>query len=112
MKLFYKGLVTSKKHKAGRSRKGRICVRRRQGGCSVLYRKVNFNLPFQIKDNYQLVRLEYDPNRSSFIGLLHNYKDTKFNYIIIRKFPMRPSNQYRRINPRHHTNPIQKHEYQ
>ena len=83
MKLFYKGLVTSKKHKSGRSRNGRICIRRRQGGCSGLYRKVNFNLAFQIKDNYQLVRSEYDPNRSSFIGLLYNYKNKKFNYILL-----------------------------
>lgn len=83
MKLFYKGLVTSKKHKAGRSRNGRICVRRRQGGCSVLYRKVNFNLSFSLKENYRLVRSEYDPNRSSFIGLLYNYKDCKFSYILL-----------------------------
>ena len=83
MKLFYKGLVIGKKHKAGRNRNGRICVRRRQGGCDVLYRKVNFNLSFTSKDNYQLVRSEYDPNRSSFIGLLYNYKDQKFTYILL-----------------------------
>jgi large subunit ribosomal protein L2 len=83
MKLFYKGLVKGKKHKSGRGRNGRICVRRRQGGCSVLYRKINFNLLFNVKDNYQLVRSEYDPNRSSFIGLLYNYKNQKFNYIIL-----------------------------
>ena len=75
MKLFYKGLVIGKKHKSGRGRNGRICVRRRQGGCSVLYRKVNFNLLFNPKDNYQLIRSEYDPNRSSFIGLLYNYNN-------------------------------------
>jgi len=83
MKLFYKGLVVGKKHKAGRSRNGRICVRRRQGGCSVLYRKVNFNLLFTSKDNYQLIRSEYDPNRSSFIGLVYNYNNQKFNYILL-----------------------------
>merc|ERR1712210_218360 len=58
-------------------------VRRRQGGCSVLYRKVNFNLLFTSKDNYQLVRSEYDPNRSSFIGLVYNYNNQKFNYILL-----------------------------
>jgi len=83
MKLFYKGLVTSKKHKSGRGRNGRICVRRRQGGCSVLYRKVNFNLLFSSNDNYKLIRVEYDPNRSSFIGLLYNYKNQKFSYILL-----------------------------
>merc|ERR1712210_124413 len=76
-------IVIGKKHKAGRNRNGRICVRRRQGGCDVLYRKVNFNLSFTSKDNYQLVRSEYDPNRSSFIGLLYNYKDQQFTYILL-----------------------------
>ena len=83
MKFFYKNLVTSKKEKSGRNRKGQICVRRRQGGCSSLYRKINFNLSFQSNDNYQLVRIEYDPNRSSFIGLLYNFKNNKFNYILL-----------------------------
>lgn len=83
MKQFYKGLVNSKKQKSGRGRNGRICVRRRQGGCSSLYRIVNFDLPFSYNDNYKVVRIEYDPNRSSFIGLLYNYKDSSFHYIIL-----------------------------
>jgi len=83
MKKFYKGLVTSKKQKSGRDRNGRICVRRRQGGCSSLYRIINFDLSFNPDDNYKLVRIEYDPNRSSYIGLLYNYKDNSFNYIIL-----------------------------
>lgn len=83
MKKFYKGLVTSKKQKSGRNRAGRICIRRRQGGCSSLYRKINFNLSFDFGNNYKLVRIEYDPNRSSFIGLVYNFKDNSFNYIIL-----------------------------
>ena len=83
MKKFYKGLVNSKKQKSGRDRNGRICVRRRQGGCSALYRKINFNLSFGKGDNYKLVRTEYDPNRSAFIGLVYNFKDTSFNYILL-----------------------------
>jgi large subunit ribosomal protein L2 len=83
MKYFYKGLVTSKKQRAGRSRNGRISVRRKGGGCSLLYRKVNFNLSFSYKDNYKLVRIEYDPNRSAYIGLVYNFKDSLFNYIIL-----------------------------
>jgi large subunit ribosomal protein L2 len=83
MKYFYKGLVISKKQKSGRDRNGRICVRRRQGGCSSLYRIINFNLSFNENDNYKLVRIEYDPNRSAFIGLLYNYKDSSFNYILL-----------------------------
>ena len=83
MKFFFKGLVTSKKQKSGRGRNGKICVRRKQGGCSSLYRKVNFNLPFNFQDNYKLVRVEYDPNRSSYIGLIYNYKNTLFHYILL-----------------------------
>lgn len=83
MKKFYKGLVNSKKQKSGRDRNGRICVRRRQGGCSSLYRKINFNLFFGKGDNYKLVRIEYDPNRSAFIGLVYNFNDNSFNYILL-----------------------------
>lgn len=83
MKVFYKGLVISKKQKSGRDRNGRICVRRRQGGCSSLYRKINFNLSFNVFDNYKLVRIEYDPNRSAFIGLVYNFKNSNFNYILL-----------------------------
>merc|ERR1739845_229357 len=83
MKSFYKGLVISKKQKAGRSRVGKICVRRRQGRISSLYRKINFDLSFGKGDNYKLVRTEYDPNRSAFIGLVYNFKDTSFNYILL-----------------------------
>ena len=83
MKKFYKGLVNSKKQKSGRGRNGRICVRRRQGGCSSLYRKINFNLFFGKGDNYKLTRIEYDPNRSAFIGLVYNFNDNSFNYILL-----------------------------
>ena len=83
MKYFYKGLVTSKKQKAGRNLDGRISVRRKGGGCCRLYRKVNFNLSFGYNNNYKLVRIEYDPNRSSYIGLVYNYKNRLFSYIIL-----------------------------
>lgn len=83
MKYFYKSLVTSKKQNAGRNRNGRISVRRKGGGCSRLYRKVNFNLSFSHKNNYKLVRIEYDPNRSAYIGLIYNFKNYLFNYIIL-----------------------------
>jgi len=85
MKFFYKGLVISKKQKAGRSRTGKICVRRRQGRISSLYRKINFNLSFTKHNNYKLVRIEYDPNRSAFIGLVYNFKDSSFDYILLPK---------------------------
>lgn len=83
MKYFYKGLVISKKQKSGRDRNGRICVRRKQGGCSSLYRKINFDLSFNYGDNYKLVRIEYDPNRSAYIGLVYNFRNSLFNYILL-----------------------------
>lgn len=83
MKLFYKGLVISKKEKSGRNSNGRICVRRKQKGCSSLYRKINFDLSFNISDNYKLIRVEYDPNRSAFIGLVYGFKHSNFDYILL-----------------------------
>lgn len=83
MKSFYKSLVVSKKQRAGRNCEGRIAVRRKQGGCSSLYRRVNFDLSFNLKDNYKLVRIEYDPNRSAFIGLIYNFKNYSFDYILL-----------------------------
>jgi large subunit ribosomal protein L2 len=83
VKAFYKGLVNAKKQKAGRSRVGKICIRRKEGRISSLYRKVNFNLSFEMNDNYKLVRTEYDPNRSAFLGLLYNFKDSSFHYILL-----------------------------
>jgi len=83
MKYFYKSLVISKKRKAGRNSNGRISVRRRQGGCCYLYRKINFNLSFNNKDNYKLIRIEYDPNRSAYIGLVYNFNNSLYNYILL-----------------------------
>lgn len=84
MKTFYKNLVCSLKNHSGRNNKGRITVRHQQGGCKNLYRKINFNLPFSMKgDNYQLVRSEYDPNRSCFIGLVYHFGSKKYDYILL-----------------------------
>lgn len=84
MKKFYKSLICSLKTYSGRNRKGRITVRHREGGCKALYRKINFNLPFMgLRDNYKLIRVEYDPNRNCFIGLLYNYNANKFDYILL-----------------------------
>merc|ERR1711934_812542 len=77
-KLFYKGLVIGKKHKVGRSRNGRICVRRRQGGCSVLYRKVNFNLLFTSKDNNQKFNYILLPEGLAVNELILNSSEESF----------------------------------
>jgi large subunit ribosomal protein L2 len=84
MKSFYKSLVISKKTNSGRNNTGQITIRHQEGGCKPLYRRVNFNLPFNNKeDNYKLIRSEYDPNRSAFIALVYNFGNCKYDYIIL-----------------------------
>jgi len=110
MKTFYKGLVCPSKNHSGRNNKGRITVRHQEGGCKTLYRKVNFNLTFQnIKDNYQLVRIEYDPNRSCFIGLVYHFGNKKYDYILlpeglkIQDYLLNSSESFFKIKPGYRT---------
>jgi len=84
MKSFYKSLVLSKKNNSGRNNTGKITVRHKEGGCKTLYRQVNFNLSFDSSNNnYKLIRSEYDPNRSAYIGLVYDYAQRKYDYIIL-----------------------------
>jgi large subunit ribosomal protein L2 len=70
----YKGppfqpLVTKLFSKAGRNSQGRITVRHQGGGHKKRYRIIDFK---RNKDNVsaKVERIEYDPNRSSFIALV------------------------------------------
>ncbi len=68
-----------KKH-AGRNHEGKITVRHRGGGHKRLYRLIDFkrdkhNIPGQVAS------LEYDPNRSANIALIH-YADGEKRYIL------------------------------
>ena len=75
-----KSLTEPLTKKAGRNNTGRISVRRRGGGHARLYRKIDFK---RIKDGVpaRVAALEYDPNRSAFIALLH-YADGEKAYIV------------------------------
>ena len=66
--------------KGGRNNTGRVTVRRRGGGHARQYRLVDFK---RRKDGVpaKVAALEYDPNRSAFIALLH-YADGEKAYII------------------------------
>jgi len=66
--------------KAGRNHHGRITSRRRGGGHKRLYRKVDFK---RRKDGVpaRIAEIEYDPNRSARIALLH-YADGEKRYIL------------------------------
>ena len=75
-----KGLTEGLSGKGGRNNHGRITARRRGGGHKRLYRVVDFkrlkmDMPATIE------RIEYDPNRSAFIALVH-YEDGEQSYIL------------------------------
>jgi large subunit ribosomal protein L2 len=75
-----KSLVEPLKKKGGRNNKGRISVRHQGGGHKRRYRKIDFK---RTKDGVpaKVAAIEYDPNRSSRIALLH-YADGEKRYIL------------------------------
>ena len=75
-----KGLTVGLKKKAGRNNQGRITVRHRGGGHKRKYRLIDFKRDKEGIPAY-VASIEYDPNRSARIALLH-YKDGEKRYII------------------------------
>ncbi|MBS6340320.1 MAG: 50S ribosomal protein L2 [Eubacterium limosum] len=75
-----KSLLTPLKSKAGRNNYGRITVRHQGGGVKRKYRIIDFK---RNKDGVpgKVAGIEYDPNRSSNIALIH-YADGEKRYII------------------------------
>ena len=75
-----KSLTVALKSTGGRNAKGRLTVRHRGGGHKRLYRIVDFR---RRKDDVpaKVASIEYDPNRSANIALLH-YADGHKAYII------------------------------
>jgi large subunit ribosomal protein L2 len=75
-----KSLTVALKRTGGRNAKGRMTVRHRGGGHKRLYRLVDFK---RRKDDVpaKVAAIEYDPNRSANIALLH-YADGHKAYII------------------------------
>lgn len=75
-----RSLVKAKKSKAGRNSAGRISVRHRGGGHKRRYRVIDFKRDkFGVPAN--VAAIEYDPNRSARIALLH-YADGEKRYIL------------------------------
>ena len=75
-----KGLTTYQSRSGGRNNFGRVTARFRGGGHKRLYRKIDFRrnkagVPAKVKS------IEYDPNRSARIALLH-YADGEKRYIL------------------------------
>jgi len=73
-------LTKSPSEKGGRNNFGHITVRHKEGGHKKAYRVIDFKRnKFDIEANVE--RIEYDPNRTSFIALL-KYIDGTYSYII------------------------------
>ncbi|HJT08136.1 MAG TPA: 50S ribosomal protein L2 [Stellaceae bacterium] len=75
-----KALTEGKREKGGRNNNGRITQRWRGGGHKRRYRIVDFKRS-KFDMPAEVVRLEYDPNRSGFIALLR-YEDGELSYIL------------------------------
>ncbi len=75
-----KSLVEGLKKSGGRNANGRKTSRHRGGGAKRLYRKIDFK---RRKDGVpaKVAQIEYDPNRSAYIALLH-YVDGEKRYIL------------------------------
>src|ERR1700735_3550167 len=75
-----KSLVEGLTKSGGRNARGRKTARHRGGGAKRLYRKIDFK---RLKDGVpaKVAHIEYDPNRSAYIALLH-YADGEKRYII------------------------------
>lgn len=76
-----KALTSGFKRAKGRNRSGRITTRHKGGGHKRLYRDIDFlydkyDIPYTVKT------VEYDPNRSGFIGLVA-YKDGEKRYVLL-----------------------------
>ncbi len=78
-----KSLLAPLPKKAGRNNQGKITVRHHGGGHKKQYRIIDFK---RNKDNVpaKVATIEYDPNRSANIALLH-YVDGEKRYIIAPK---------------------------
>jgi large subunit ribosomal protein L2 len=75
-----KGLTEGLSKSGGRNSKGRVTSRHRGGGAKRRYRKIDFK---RRKDGVpaKVAAIEYDPNRSAHIALLH-YADGEKRYIL------------------------------
>jgi large subunit ribosomal protein L2 len=77
----HRPLLEPKKRISGRNSQGRMTVRHRGGGEKRAYRRIDFK-----RDKFgvpaRLATIEYDPNRSARIGLLH-YRDGEKRYMLV-----------------------------
>ena len=77
-----KSLTAGLSKKGGRNNTGRITMRRKGGGHKAKYRIIDFKR--NNTESATVDRIEYDPNRSSYIALI-TYTDGTKNYILAPK---------------------------
>src|SRR5215469_7723708 len=75
-----KALTEGKHSQGGRNNTGRVVVRWQGGGHKQRYRIIDFKRK-KFDQPARVERLEYDPNRTSFIALI-KYKDGELAYIL------------------------------
>lgn len=78
-----KSLVFGRKRAMGRNNAGRITVRHKGGGSKKLFRMVDFKYD-KVGIPFKITSVEYDPNRTGFIGLAV-YKDGEKRYVLLPK---------------------------
>ena len=75
-----KSLTAALRKKGGRNNTGRITIRRRGGGHKRRYRIIDYKRD-KFGINGKIATIEYDPNRSAYISLVH-YEDGEKRYIL------------------------------
>src|SRR5437016_10296952 len=75
-----KALLEPKKRSGGRNNQGEIVIWHRGGGHKKAYRKVDFRRE-KVGVPAKVAAIEYDPNRSANLALLH-YADGEKRYIL------------------------------
>ena len=77
----YKPLLEPQTRGSGRNNQGRLTVRHRGGGEKQHYRRIDFKRD-KVGVPARVATIEYDPNRSARIGLLH-YRDGEKRYMLL-----------------------------
>jgi len=78
-----KSLTYGRKRAIGRNNVGRITVRHKGGGHKRLFREIDFKYN-KINIPYKITSVEYDPNRTGFIGQAV-YRDGEKRYVLLPK---------------------------
>ena len=76
-----KSLTHGFRRKMGRNHHGKITTRHKGGGHKRLYREIDWKYD-KLDVPYTIKSVEYDPNRSGFIGLAQ-YKDGEKRYVLL-----------------------------